>query len=328
MRHSYNLTRRMACATGLAAAGLLLQAPAAAADYPNGVVRIIASQAPGGAYDLVARTLAKELSQRWHNAPVIVENRSGAEGTIAAGYVAKAKPDGLTLLLTGYGLVANKTLMGSRAAYELKDFTPVGMVASPQLTVVVRSESPITTLPQLIEESKKRDITVATPGIGNPNHLTLAQIQSRTGGQFRQITYKGAAPALLGILSGDTEAAVVAITGALPQIRDGRLRALAVVGTTRSPTLPDVPTFQQSGLPFSGEPGWAGILVPAGTPQAIVTEIQKQVAASMADPEFRKVIVENGLNMLGSSTQEFIAQIDNDTARFPKLLTSIKADSQ
>lgn len=287
--------------------------------------RLVLPLAPGGAMDVLGRALGVALGERLGTG-FVVENRAGAGGNLAHELVAGEKPDGQTLLLTSNALVANVTLFEGRVRYDpVRSFAPVSIVASSPTTVVVRSDAPAANMAALVRQARRSGLAVATPGFGNGNHLALVKLQRATGGDWRHIPYKGAGPALVGLLGGETDAAIVALPAALAHIQAGRLRALAVVQEGRSSLTPQVPTLAEAGVSIELENGWFGLLAPAGTPPAVVDRVQQAVADALRDADFRAQLARQGFEPVGSSAQAFAQQLRRDVAYFPPLLKSIGA---
>ncbi|SFD71959.1 tripartite tricarboxylate transporter substrate binding protein [Paracidovorax konjaci] len=299
--------------------------PARAAVGDARTLRLVLPLAPGGAMDVLGRGLANGLGQRL-GASVVVENRAGAGGNLAHELVAGEKPDGQTLLLTSNALVANVTLFEGRVRYDpVRSFAPVSIVASSPTVIVVRSDAPAREMAALATRARSTGISVGTPGFGNGNHLALVKLQRAQGGDWRHIPYKGAGPALVGLLGGETDAAIVALPAAQAHLQAGRLRALAVVQERRTSLAPEVPTLAEAGITIELDNGWFGLLAPAGTPAAVVERVHQAVTAALADPDFRMQLVRQGFEPVGSSSQAFAQQLDRDVASFPPLLKSIGA---
>ncbi|WP_343720162.1 tripartite tricarboxylate transporter substrate binding protein, partial [Achromobacter dolens] len=255
---------------GLAVVFLLgAMAPAGAA-YPDKPVRLVLPLAPGGAMDVLGRGLAERLGAVW-KVPVIVENRAGAGGNIAADQVARAAPDGYTLLLTGDMLVANQTLFKGAINYDpVKSFAPISIVAATPPVIVVRADSPVRDIAGLRDAASRHVLNVGTPGYGNSNHRALTRLQQQVQGTVQHVPYKGAGPAVVALLGGEIDAAIVALPAVSTLIANGQVRALAVLQDNRSATVPQVPTAAQVGLKMDGDTGWFGLLAPAGTPPQVV----------------------------------------------------------
>ena len=319
-------TRRAWLRTAAALAALAGSATARAAIGNERNVRLVLPLAPGGAMDVLGRGLANALGPRLGTS-FVVENRAGAGGNLAHELVAGEKPDGYTLLLTSNALVANVTLFEGKVRYDpVRSFVPVSIIASSPTVVVVRSDATARDIRALAAQARAgAGISVGTPGFGNGNHLSLVKLQRAQGGDWRHIPYKGAGPALVGLLGGETDAAIVALPAAQAHIQAGRLRALAVVQERRSSLAPEVPTLAEAGISIDLENGWFGLLAPAGTPQAVVDRMQQAISSTLADPEFRTQLARQGFEPVGSSSQAFARQLDRDVAAFPPLLKSIGA---
>ena len=288
-------------------------------------MRLVLPLAPGGAMDVLGRGLAQELGTRLGTA-FIVENRAGAGGNIATELVAHEKPDGRTLLLTSNALVANVTLYAGQVRYDpLRSFDPIGMVATTPAVIVVRRDAPFRDLAALRAKARGPGISVGTPGHGNGNHLSLVKLQTAGGGDWQHIPYKGAGPAVVGLLGGETDAAIVALPAVAAQLRGGSLRALAVFEARRNAALPLVPTVAEAGLPIALDAGWFGLLAPAGTPAAVRGRLQQALAATLADPAYRGMLAGQGFDPAGGGATAFAAQLRRDVAEFPVLLERIGA---
>ncbi|RYF01436.1 MAG: tripartite tricarboxylate transporter substrate binding protein [Comamonadaceae bacterium] len=329
IRPAHLLPRRMLLRTGVALVALAGTATVRAAigNAPDTrAVRLVLPLAPGGAMDVLGRGLATELGQRL-GASVVAENRAGAGGNLAHELVAGERPDGHTLLLTSNALVANVTLFEGRVRYDpQRSFVPVSIVASSPTVVVVRSDAPARDMAALAAQARSgAGISVGTPGFGNGNHLALVKLHRAQGGDWRHIPYKGAGPALVGLLGGETDAAIVALPAAQAHIQAGRLRALAVVQERRSSLAPEVPTLAEAGITIELENGWFGLLAPAGTPQAVVDRVHGAIASALADADFRAQLARQGFEPVGSTSQAFALQLARDVAAFPPLLKSIGA---
>ncbi|MES2186683.1 MAG: tripartite tricarboxylate transporter substrate binding protein [Pseudomonadota bacterium] len=315
---------RLAAGAG-AGMGWLAAASTCATAATVQTARLVLPLAPGGAMDALGRGLAQELGNRL-GLSFIVENRAGAGGNIATEYVAGEKPDGRTLLLTSNAFVANTTLYEGRVHYDpVRSFAPVSIVATSPAVIVVRGDGAVPDLAALLRLARARGVTVGTPGIGNGNHLALVKMQRAVDGELRHIPYKGAGPAVIGLLGGEIDAAIVALPAVSAQLAAGKLRAVAVLQERRSPIAPQVPTLAQAGVHIALDEGWFGLLAPAATPLATVARLQKAVADAVADRHYRALLSQQGFEPVGSSTLAFASQIQTDVARFPPLLRDIGA---
>lgn len=294
-------------------------APASAA-FPDKPVRLILPLAPGGAMDVLGRGLAERLGALW-NVPIIVENRAGAGGNIAADQVARAAPDGYTLLLTGDMLVANQTLFQGTLNYDpVKSFAPISIVAATPPVIVVRAQSPIQDLAGLRSAASQHVLNIGTPGYGNSNHRALTRLQQQVPGTVQHVPYKGAGPAVVALLGGEIDAAVVALPAVSSLIANGQVRALAVLQDNRSDTVPQVPTAAQVGLKMEGDTGWFGLLAPAGTSPDVVHDVWRAVHQAVTEPDFRARLLAIGFEPIADSPQAFADRIASDADKFPALL--------
>lgn len=323
----FSLSRRQLLRSGTALASTLwLADPARAANTAVRTTRLVLPLAPGGAMDVLARGLAQELGTRLGTS-FVVENRTGAGGNLAHEFVAGEKPDGSTLLLTSNALVANVTLFEGKVRYDpIRSFEPVSIIASTPAVIVVRGDSPHKNVADLVQQARRNGgIAVGTPGFGNGPHLTLVKLQRNQGGDWRHIPYKGAGPAVVGLLAGDTDMAIVALPGVQAYLQSGKLRVLAVLQDTRSTLAPELPTLAENGVNIDLDSGWFGLFAPAGTPPAIVARVHKATVDSLSDPGFRAVLTKQGFETVGSDPRVFAAQLRTDVERFPPLLKSIGA---
>src|SRR6266850_4195487 len=247
-------------------------AQAAAQDYPRKPVRLIVPFAPGGGNDTVARTIAQQMSASLGQ-QIVIDNRSGAGGVVGAELAAKAPPDGYTLFLGGVGSLAVNPNLHARLPYDpLKDFAPITLIASAPSVLVVHPSVPARTIAQFTALAKANPgkLNYASNGNGSSAQLAAVMYESMAGVAMVHVPYKGLAPALVDLLSGEVQAMFSSLVAIVPHIRAGRLRALAVTGRRRTPLLAEVPTLAESGLPGYEAGSWYGILAPAGTPREII----------------------------------------------------------
>ena len=310
----------------LALAHSIASAESAAA-YPSRLVRIVVPFPPGGATDLMTRNMAQKLSEAWKQ-PVVVENRPGANGMIGADVVAKSAPDGYTLLAATIAHSANVSLY-PRATYQFqKDLQPVAILGLIPLVPVVNSASPIRTLQDLVEASKRRDLNAGSGGNGTAAHLTLELFKAATGAQIQHVPYKGGAPAMTDLLGGQIDVIFALLPECLPHVKAGRLRALAVTAEARHPLLPDVPTVAEAGLPGLQVTSWNGLMVAAGTPAEIVARINAELTRIAAAPDMNARIVELGFQPSPMSVRDAERFLKDDVERWGKVIrdANIKAD--
>lgn len=277
----------MSLATALAL-GPVLAAPAhAAEDYPNKTVRFVVNFPAGGPIDVIARIVADKLKTSFRH-PVIVENSGGAGGNIGANNVAKAEPDGYTVLFTiDTPLTMNPSLYGAMP-FKPADLKPVIMMGSAGSTIVANPAAGMTTLKDLIAKGRNEAITFSSAGNGSPGHVAAAMLTEAAGVKINHIPYRGNAPAVLAVVSGEVQAGILATTGVLPQVKAGKVKALAVAASRRSPQLPDVPTTAELGYPGVEMEFLFLAMVPANTPGAVVNTLHKAIASAVGQADVQE----------------------------------------
>jgi len=316
----------MVLAAGLAAA----TAPAAAEDaYPNRPIRILVPIPPGGAPDVVARLVGQYLSQAVGQ-PVVIENRTGANGNIAGEAAAKAAPDGYTLILAAdSGIVINPHVYAHMSFDPMKDLVPITSVATNQFVLAVNPKVPVKTLPEFIEYAKKANppLAFASGGVGSQHFFAMAQLKQRGGFKVLDVTYRGGSPAMQATISGQTQVLFAGGESA-GQFKAGTLRPLAMSGKERSKAMPDVPTIGEF-YPGYAVDIWLGLFAPAGTPKPIIDKLRTVVQAELAKPEVAaKVNVSGSLMPLILSEDEFNARIRSDYDKFGKLSKELNVKIQ
>ena len=296
--------------------------PVCAQEYPRKPIRLIVPFAPGGGNDTVARAIALSVGASLGQ-PVVVDNRAGAGGMLGAQSAAKSPPDGHTLFLGGVGSHAVNPNLHARLPYDpVKDFAPITLIASAPSVLVVHPSLPARTLAEFTALAKASPgrINYATNGSGSSAQLAAVLYESMAGVQMVHVPYKGLAPALVDLLAGEVQAMFSSVVAIVPNIKAGRLRALAVTGKRRAALLPDVPTLDESGVPGYEAGSWYGILAPAGTPQAIVAKLHEAIVRALAQPEVRERLVSEGAEVIGSTPEAFAAHITAELARMGKLI--------
>ena len=310
-----------AAATG--AAVLPASLPAfAQQDYPNKAIRFVVPFPAGGTTDIVGRVVAAELNKAW-NVPAVVDNRAGAGGNIGSELVAKAAPDGYTLLVCTVGTHGINTSLYSKMSFDpVKDFAPVTLAAEVPNVVVVHPSVKANTIKELITLLKANPgkMNYASSGNGTSIHLSAELFKSMTGTFMTHIPYRGSAPAVADLLAGQVELMFDNLPSAMPHIRSGKLRALAVTSAKRAPALPDVPTIAEAGVPGYEASSWFGIVAPAGTPRPIVDKLQQQIAKSLAQPDVREKLLGQGANPVGNTPEEFAKYIPAEIAKWAKVV--------
>jgi len=303
----------------LALLGLAL-ASLAAADYPEKAVRFVVPFAPGGATDLLARTIGEKLSAATGQ-PFVVENKPGAATQIAAQYVAKAPADGYTLLMaTSTTLAINKSLYSKLPYDPEKDFAPVSLVIQHPFVLVVDPKVPVKSVQELIAlaRSKPGQLSYATQGSGSFAHLSMALLQSLTGIDAVHVPYKGGAPALVDVMGG--QVTMIFDNTAHAHITSGRLRALAVTTRQRLSVLPEVPTLAEAGVPGYDLAAWQGVVTTAGTPRPVVVKLNAEINTLLKLPDVQARLTADGGQILTSTPEQFAAHISSEVVRFAKIV--------
>ena len=307
-----------------AALALLLAAvgTASAQSYPTKPIRLIVPFAPGGNVDITARAVAPAIGEVLGQ-PVVVENRVGAGGTIGADAVAKAAPDGYTLLMGSNSTVSVAPALYPKNPYNpVRDFAPVSILATVPFVLVTNPSVPVKNVGELIALAKAKPdyLSMASAGTGSSNHLVGELFGSITGTRLTHIPYKGSGPAQVDLTAGQVNVMFDQLTSALPNIKAGKLRALAVTSPARSPSLPDVPTFAEAGVRNFELANITGILAPAGTPADIVAKLYAASVKALSMPAVRERLAALGVDPVGSSPAEFAAFIRDDYARWQKVV--------
>lgn len=294
---------------------------AAAQSYPNRLIRLVAPSSPGGGIDALARIVAHASSTLGQQ--IVVDNRPGANGIIGTDLVAKAPPDGYTLVLGFSGAIAINISLYSRLPYDpVKDFAPITLVAeSPQL-IVAHPSVPVTSIRDLIRLDKARSgqLTYGTGGTGTGGNLTMEMFNLAAGTRILHIPYKGVGPALTDVLGGQISLMISSPISSQPYVQSKRLRGLAVTSRTRLAVLPNVPTMIESGLADFEAASWFGILAPAGTPPAIVTRLNREIISLLRQPDSREQISRTGATPVGNTPEEFSAYIRAEIIKWGKVI--------
>ena len=302
---------------------LLVASAAMAQSFPQRPVRIVVPYPPGSGTDIVARILGQKLSEGWGQ-QVIVDNRPGAGAIIGVDAVAKAAPDGYTIGIADTGpLAINPALYPKLPYHPVRDFAPVTVVATLPFILVVNPGVPAMNVAELVAlaKSKPGQINYASVGNGSAVHLATELFKSRAGINLTHIPYKGSAPALQGVLSGEASVMFVNLLTAMPLVKAGRLRALAASPGTRIGALPDLPTIAEAGVPGYEFEAWFGIVAPAGTPKPVVDRLNQELRRVIALPEVRDLLVnKGGFEPVGSTVESFTSLIPSEMERWGKLV--------
>ena len=324
MSATFRMVQRLA--THIAVSGLLVLSTAAhAQSWPTKPISLIVPFAAGGTTDVLARALADRLSQSLGQ-PVIVESKPGAGATIGADFVAKAKPDGHTLLM---GAV-HHTIASSvykKLPYDFsKDLAPITTVALVPNVLVVNSNTPAKAVSELVAQIKANPGKHAygSNGNGTAQHLIGTQFQNMTGTDIVHVPYKGSGPLATDLLGGQIQMSFDTITPVLPHIKAGKLRALAVTTAKRSAALPDVPTLDEAGLKGFNIGTWFGVLAPAATPKDVVTRLNAEMVKIIQSPEFKVRMADIGAEPIGNTSAQMAQQIASETEKFGKLVKEAK----
>jgi tripartite-type tricarboxylate transporter receptor subunit TctC len=294
---------------------------AATQSYPSGVVRIIVPFPPGGGTDILARAIAQKLSEAWGK-PVVVDNRGGANGTIGSAMVAKAAPDGHTMLMMPIGLAVNPSLYKDLPYDTLRDFEPVSQLASNPSVLVVHPSVPAKTVKELIALLKARPGTLnyASSGSGSPPHLFSEMFKIMTETKMTHVPYKGGGPATIAAVSGEVQVYIMSPVQAAQHIRSGRLRALGVTSEKRDPAFPDIPTITEAGVPGYAMTNWYGLLVTAGTPKPIVNKIHSDVVRVLNFADIKDRLAAEGATVVGSTPEQFAAFLKDEIAKDARIV--------
>jgi tripartite-type tricarboxylate transporter receptor subunit TctC len=301
---------------------LVLAAPVFAQEWPAGPVHIIVPFGPGSTPDLVARVVADKLAPRIGK-PVIVENRPGAAGNIGTDAVAKAAPDGQTIGLSIAGPLGVNSLRFHHLAYDpQKDLAPITIAATQPSVLVVSPQLGVSSTEDLLALLRKNPgkYNFASMGGGTISHLAMEALAARSGTQIVHVPYSGSGPAVLALLSGDAQVACLPAAAVIPQVRAGKLKALAVATAKRSPILPDLPTLAEAGLKDVYAEAWMGFVVPARTPQPIVQRLARELTAVLKEPDVREKLRAQTMDVVAGTPEEFRATLAGDFARWKPVI--------
>ncbi len=304
---------------------LTVQLNALAQSYPDKPIRIVVAFAAGGLADTIARTIQPKLSESLGQS-VLVDNKGGAGGSIAEAFVAKSAPDGYTLLMGVDSLPVNPLMIKGLNYDTFKDLQPVSMLARVPLALIVQSSSPFGDVGELIKGAKTRkgQLSYASPGNGTSNHLFMELLNGKAGTEMIHVPYKGGGPAITDLMGGQVDTMLISVTLAAPYVKAGKLKALAITGDARSPSLPDVKSFPELGYPDMVAYTWGGLFLPAGTPSAISQRIFNEVAKAMRQPEMEARFKELGAEVVMNSPSEFTSLIQNTHDKMANLFASKK----
>jgi tripartite-type tricarboxylate transporter receptor subunit TctC len=300
---------------------LSLAAAAQASDFPNKAIRLVVPFPPGGATDAAARLVAVKMSEHWGQ-PVLVDNRAGAGGNVGSDLVAKSPADGYTLVMGVTGSHAINTSLYSKMPYDpVTDFVAISQVAVVPNVLVVHPSVPAKNLAELMALAKKEPgkLNYASLGNGTAAHLGMEMLKSEAGADITHVPYKGSAPAVSDLLAGQVQMMVDGLPSALPHIKAGKLRAIALTSLRRSPSLPDLPTISESYPGFYAD-AWSGLFAPKGTPQPVVDKLSAEVQRILKLPDVREKLAALGAEPVGSTQAEFTAHVKREIDKWAKVV--------
>ncbi|WP_424139567.1 Bug family tripartite tricarboxylate transporter substrate binding protein [Roseomonas chloroacetimidivorans] len=320
------ITKRALLRYAAAAAVPLLARPALAAAYPDRPIRLVVPFTPGGGADTLARMVAQPMTEKLGQS-IVVENRPGGGTTIGSGMIARAAPDGYSLLVGTGSLVINQFLLPNVPYDFNKDFAPIGLFARIPFVLVVNPTLPVKSVPELVAYAKQNPgkVNFASYGMGSPAHLTGELFARMAGIQIEHIAYNGTAPALVDVVAGRVGMMFSTILPAAPQIEDGRLRALAVTSDKRVPVLSSLPTMMEAGVTDFESTGWNGLLAPAGTPQPIVGRLNEELLKTLAEPKLMQELHSQGHILPKSNRPEDLRDLMKvEAAKWSKIIREAK----
>ncbi|MGV3655782.1 MAG: Bug family tripartite tricarboxylate transporter substrate binding protein [Noviherbaspirillum sp.] len=313
----------------LAAAALPLltaAAPSMAQQFPERPITLVAPFSPGGALDLIARALAQKMNEDFGQS-VIVDNRAGAAGIIGSQYVARAEPDGYTILLgatTTHGI--NPSLYPKLPYDAVKDFAPVSLIATIPHMLVANPNAPFNDLQGLLKYGKP--MSFGSAGIGSPHHLAGEMIKAQTKIDIQHVPYKGSGPAMTAVMSGELEFMSTEVAAAMPHIKAGKLKPIAVAAATRSPSLPDVPTFAEQGMPGFEVTAWYAIFAPKNTPKDVVEKLNRSLAKAVRQPDVQQKFATLGATPIGGTPDELAVFMKKQIALWAAAVKASGATAQ
>ena len=317
-----NPLRRTALLTLFTAACTVAMPAQAAPQWPTHPVTIILPFTPGGGTDLATRLVAQRLSQIWGQ-PVLVDNRPGAGGNVGLDLASRAKPDGYTLVSGNIGTQSINPSLYKKLNYNADTaFEPISLIVELPFVMVVTPGLPAKTPKELVAlaKSKPGKLTYASSGIGGSPHLSAEILKAATGTDILHVPYKGGGAAMTDLMAGNVDMLIASILETAAYVKGGKLRALAVTGTKRSPTLPDVPTLAEAGIPGAESGSWVGLLAPAGTPKDIVDKIAADVKKVVAMPDVSQQLIAQGAVPVANTPAQFTQLIATDRKRYAKII--------
>lgn len=314
---------KLSLASLVLGATLVNPAVAQAQPYPAKPITWVVGYPPGGAVDFIARTLSKQMAADLGQT-IVIDNRSGAAGSIGASTIARAAPDGYTIGSTGNGELVFNGLLYKKLVYNPdSDFVAIGPVAKIPFLFAVSSSLPAKSVPEFVALARQKPLQYASGGVGHPNHLAMEMFKSKGGFQIEGVPYKGMAPALQDFLSGQVPAMFIDLATATAQMGSGRFRVLAVSTKERLPALPDVPTMREAGVPDYDVFAWQGLVAPASTPKAMVSKVSLALNKALKNPEVEKAFKDAGMQTMAGTDADLNAIVASDKKYWTPLLQSL-----
>jgi len=312
-----------------AAVAAVVSAPAAAQEYPLRPIRIIVAYTPAGATDILARAVGQKMSENWGQ-PVIVDNRPGAAGNIGTEIAAKSAADGYTLLMAAAGTHGINPGLYRKLAWDPREFTGVSLVAMVPNILVVNNALPVKSVKELIAYAKANPgkLSYGSPGLGSTAHLSMELFRSMTGTQMTHVPYKGSAGVMADVMSGQIALTMDNIPPYLPQVKAGKIRALAVSPAKRTPAAPELPTVAEAGVPGYESGAWFGLVAPAGTSRPIIDKLAAETQRILKLPDVRERISALGAEIVGNSPDEFNAFMDSERAKWATVIKEAHVELQ
>jgi len=307
-------------------AGFAMLAPGAAGAYPTGPIRWVIPFPAGGGADIVGRVITREAAQILGQ-PIIIDNRGGASGNIAAELVARSAQDGHTLLMPHASIqTVNAALLGKLSYDPEKDFAPITMLVIVPNLLATHPSVPVRTPQELIALAKKhpRKLTYGSSGIGTAGHLANELLKADAGLDMLHVAYKGAAPALVGLVSGEVDTLITNVPVLVPMVKSGKVRAIAIAGLKRSSLIPEVPTISESGLAGFDADSWYAAVAPAGTPAAVLSILHGALVKALRTPSVQAQLAKAGAEPVGNTPEEFQQRVRADTAKWARVIKGMK----
>ncbi len=306
-----------------------LPVAAAAQAYPNKPIRIVVPSSPGGGLDTVSRALGQQLTASWKQS-VVIDNRAGAGGTIGPDLVAKAAPDGYTLLIVSATFAVNPSVYPKLPYDSLKDFAPVVLATTQPQVLSVHATVAARSIKELVALAKAKpgQLNYASPGAGTLSQLAFEVFKMAAGVDIVHVPYKGAGLSMTAVVSGETHASTASAVSVLPFVKSGRIRPLATSGKQRLPAMPDLPTMAEQGLPAATISGWFAFLAPAGTPRAIIDKLNAELSRILQTPAMREQLARDGSEPAAGTPEELGRHLASEIARLGKVIKASGANTQ